>query len=182
MTTATLSGFAKLIKVSRSYITTLRRNGRLVMAGRRVDVDASRKRIKETESGAPQHTAARQHWENERNAPDAPAPEAGNGEQLIPNTRAYWDRRAAAATAEMREIELAKMKGDLIPREDVDFVLKDFGAVWRGLLENLPDRLAPQVYPLTTLEETNAVIVEAAEELQTEMAATMKRRIEEMGK
>ena len=181
MTTATLSGFAKLIKVSRSYITTLRRNGRLVMAGRRVDVDASRKRIKETESGAPQHTAARQHWENERNAPDAPAPEAGNGEQLIPNTRAYWDRRAAAATAEMREIELAKMKGDLIPREDVDFVLRisaPSGAdCWKTCPTASPRRSIrspPSRKPTPSSSRRR--------ELQTEMAATMKRRIEEMGK
>ena len=61
-------------------------------------------------------------------------------------------------------------------------VLNDFGATWRGLLENLPDRLAPQVYPLTTLEETHTAIVEASEELQREMAETMKRRIEGMEK
>lgn len=174
--------FARLQKVSPSYVTALRQAGRLVMVGRKVDVDASRRRIKETESGALPHSAVREHWEKERGAPPAPESESGNGDQLIPNTRAYWDRRAAAAAAEMREIELAKMKGDLIPREDVDFVLKDFGAVWRGLLENLPDRLAPQVYPLTTLEDTRAAILEAAEELQQEMADTMKRRMENFGK
>jgi len=180
-----LAEFARLIKRSPSYVTGLRQAGRLVMRGNKVDVKASKKRIEETESGSRPAVAVREHWENERgqgnDGAEAPPPddsESDNGER----TRAYWDRREAAARAQQRELELAKMKGDLVSREDVDFVLTDFGAVWRGLLENLADRLAPQVYPLTTLEETHTAISEAAEELQREMAETMRRRIEGMGK
>lgn len=189
----TLTEFADLLGVRPSYVTKLKQRGRLVFApgGKKVDVEASRARIKSTEPGAPQNRASRRHWEAQRNkAPEPPLPPSGSPEappaegddDPAPlNSRAYWEQRDAAARAKMREIELAKMKGDLVAREDVDFVLNDFGAVWRGLLENLADRLAPQVFPLTTLEETHTAIAEAAEELQREMAETMKRRIEGMG-
>ena len=190
METVTFSEFAALQGWQKSYVTKLRQAGRLVLVEGRVDVAASKARIHETESGAKQHSAVRRHWKKNRDKtspppenPPAPPPDIEDDDsQNIRGTRAYWDRREAAARAEMREIELAKMKGVLIAREDVDFVLNDFGATWRGLLENLPDRLAPQVYPLTTLEETHTAIVEASEELQREMAETMKRRIEGMEK
>ena len=41
--------------------------------------------------------------------------------------------------------------------------------------------LSPQVYQLKNLEETHAAITEAVDDLQRELAETMKRRIEAMG-
>ena len=187
MPSVTLSEFAKQIGVRPSYVTKLKHAGRLVFAkDGGVDPDASKARIKATEPGAPQNRAARRHFEEQRNKPPAPetqpeVPPPEDPDDAPKNSRAYWERREAAARAEMREIELAEKKGALLKREDVDFVLNDFGAVWRGLLDNLADRLAPQVYPLTTLDETHAAIAEAAEELQREMAETMRRRIEGIG-
>ncbi|MCK7495161.1 MAG: hypothetical protein MZW92_31750 [Comamonadaceae bacterium] len=141
----TLTEFADLLGVRPSYVTKLKQRGRLVFApgGKKVDVEASRARIKATEPGAPQNRAAKRHWEEQRNkAPDAPeapaAPPPDGDDPAHAGSRAYWEQRDAAARAKMREIELAKMKGDLVAWEDVKFTLDDFGAVWRGLLENPP--------------------------------------------
>lgn len=179
-----LSAFARHIGRDKAYVTRLKQAGRLVMTDDdKVEVAASLKRIEETKGRTRPDVAARHQRERDEPAKtEPPTGEEGAGDSTDPNSRAYWDRREAAAKAKLKEIELAKTRGELVLREDVDFVLNDFGATWRGLLDNLADRLAPQVYPLDTLEETHAAITEAAEELQVEMAATMKRRIEGLGK
>lgn len=152
-TTASLSEFAELLGVRPSRVTQLKQAGRLVLTadGKRVRIEASRARIKETESGQPQHAASRRHWQERRNgAPEPetppnetpPTPEDG-GETPIAGTRAYWERREAAARAETREIELAKLKGDLVETAAVRAAGVEAGTVLRAALENLPDHLAP---------------------------------------
>ncbi len=153
-TTASLSRFARLLDRSPSYVTKLKEAGRLVLTenGKRVRVEASLARIKETESGQPQHEASRRHWEGRRGGdsaadpepPNVPAaPPEGDGEAPTANTRAYWERREAAARAETREIELAKLKGDLVETAAVRAVGTEAGTVLRAALENLPDQVAP---------------------------------------
>jgi phage terminase Nu1 subunit (DNA packaging protein) len=180
-TTATLSEFARHIKRSPSYVTKLKQAGRLVLVENEVDVAASIRRIEESASG--RHERGREYQRRQRGEQKTPAGAEGavEGETPGKQTRAYWDNRLAEANAKLKEKELAERDGDLIPRADVDFVLNDYGATLRGLLENTADRLAPQVFPMETLEETHAVLSEAMEELQREMAETMKRRVEGMG-
>lgn len=174
-TTATLSEFAARINRAPSYVTKLKQAGRLVLTedGKRVRVTDSVRRIAETESG--QHERGREYQRKKRGDPPAAGGD-GEDETTGKRNRAYWDNRLAEANAKLKEKELAERTGALVPREDVDFVLNDYGATLRGLLENLADRLAPQVYPLGTLEETHAAISEAIDDLQREMAETMKRR------
>lgn len=181
MTTASLSQFAAIINRAPSYVTKLRQHGRLVLVevdGKRrkvVDVEASKLRIEQTESG--QHERGREYQRGQRGELPPEAAEADSeADAGKRGTRAFHDNRIAAANADMREMEAAKLKGELVDRADVDFVLNDYGATVRGLLQRLADRTAPQVYPLKTLEETHAAIVEAVDELQRELDETMKRR------
>lgn len=175
--TASLSEFAAIINRVPSYVTKLKQSGRLVLDERgKVRVEESKARILETESG--QHERGREYQRGQRGEQE---PQEGEGEDpeadaTKRNTRAFHDNRIAAANADMRELEAAKAKGELVDRADVDFVLNDYGATVRGLLQRLADRLSPQVYPLKTLEETHAAIVEAVDELQRELDETMKRR------
>lgn len=156
-TTASLSEFAELLGVRPSRVTQLKQAGRLVLTddGRRVRVEASRARIKETESGQPQHAASRRRWQERRDG-GAPEPEAppeneappapeDSGEAPTPGTRAYWERREAAARAETREIELAKLKVDLVETAAVRAAGVEAGTVLRAALENLPDQIAPML-------------------------------------
>jgi len=163
MTTATFSKFARILGVSPSYVTKLREDQRLVLTddGKAVQVEASRQRIKETESGRPQHVAGRRKHSARRargaavesgaapSAAPAPAseppsvlPEEG-GETPAIGTRAYWERREAAARAETREIELAKLKGELVETAAVHDAGAEVGTAIRTVLENLADQLAP---------------------------------------
>jgi hypothetical protein len=189
-TTATLSEFARHIKRSPSYVTKLKQAGRLVLVENEVDVAASIRRIEQTESGRRPDVGER-HSQNRGAPPPGPidaGPMAPAGPEPLPDdaaptigSRAYWERVDREEIARMRQMDRRKMEGELVDRADVDFVLNDYGATLRGLLERLADRLSPQVYPLKTLEETHAGITEAVEELQRELAETMKRRVEGMG-
>lgn len=185
---ATFAQFARLLGVGRSYVAKLRDEGRLVLTddGRRVRVAESRRLMAKTETGRRPDVKER-HAEH-RGAdlplppPEDPAPEtAPAAAPDTPDTRAYWERKDREEIARMREMERRQMEGDLVEREAVDFVLNDYGATLRGLLERLADRLSPQVYPLTTLEETHAAISEAVDDLQRELSESMKRRMEGLG-
>jgi hypothetical protein len=190
VTTATLSEFARLLDVQPSYVTKLKQAGRLVLIGNEVDVEASKALIKQTESGR-RPDVGKRHSQN-REAPLPPPsptdadPMGSDAPSLLDDatpqigTRAYWERVDREEIARMRQMERRKLEGELVDRADVDFVLNDYGATLRGLLERLADRLSPQVYPLKTLEETHAAISEAVDDLQRELAESMKRRVEGM--
>jgi phage terminase Nu1 subunit (DNA packaging protein) len=183
--TATLSEFAELLGRSPSYVTKLKQQGRLVLDGKRVKVAASRKLIEQTESGSRPDVKDRHAEQRGEPLPLAPAAEGGelpDDAEPAEGSRAYWERMDRKEIAIMRQMERRKLEGDLVDRADVDFVLNDYGATLRGLLERLADRLSPQVYPLKTLEETHAAISEASDELQRELAETMKRRMQSMEK
>lgn len=155
-TTASFSKFARLQSWSPSYVTKLKEAGRLVLTenGKRVRVEASLARIKETESGQPQHVASRRRQQERRNgatepdvlsADETPSTPEGGVEEPIANSRAHWERREAAARAETREIELAKLKGDLVETAAVRAAGVESGTVLRAALENLPDQIAPML-------------------------------------
>lgn len=140
------SEFARILDVSPSYVTKLRDAGRLVLTddGKKVCVEASRQRIAETESGSPQHVAAREHHAQQRlNLPPSATNDFPAESTPTPGTRADWERREAAARAQLREIELAKMRGDLVETTAVQRAGNEAGGVLRSALENLPDQLAP---------------------------------------
>lgn len=114
--------------------------------------------------------------------------------QWVSNTRtnAHGKRKPAAggyaeargrkesALARMAELRLAQAEGNLIERSSVDFALADLGATLRGLLENLPDRLTPQVFQRQTLAEVHSIISEAGHDVLLELSAAMERRVKEL--
>lgn len=187
MTLENQSQFARRLGHDKAYITRLKQAGRLVMEHDLVNVEASLARIQATQGDRPQ--VAEFHAE-QRELKSMTAPSHGSlgmaGNQSAPGhdlsldkarrVRAISEARIKTAQADQEEMARDKMAGNLIAREDVDFVLRDFGATLSSLLENLADRLAPIVYPLTTLSETHTAIREMAEEIQLEMAETMQRR------
>ena len=53
------------------------------------------------------------------------------------------------------------------------------GATLRSTMENFAGRMAPVVFPLTTLEDTHAALEEAAERVLEEISDAMKRRTQQ---
>lgn len=164
------AAFARqVLKRSPSYVTALLQAGRLVMVGEgkhaQVRVAESLARIAAT-SGARDDVAAR-HAENAGSdmpvgpvSPEnAPAASVSNLVDLR-ERRAEAELRRTLALADQEEMAAAKARGDLIAREDVDGAMKFTGATVRGLLDVLPDQLAPILAPVTSLDEIHAILVD----------------------
>lgn len=187
MTTETQADFARRMEshmgraVNRSTVKRWADAGRIVMDGDKVDVEASLAQLGGTQGGrqdvSDRHTnEADEKATAGRTAPDVAQPAADLSMEKARRVRAVADARKSAAEAEIREMERDRMAGKLIDKEVVDFVINDYGATLRSLMENLAGRIAPVVYPLTTLEETHAAIDEAAEAVLEAMSDAMRRR------
>lgn len=144
------SKFAARIGMTRQYVSKLKQEGRLVMAGKLVDVAASLARIEETQGT--RDDVAQRH-----------ADERGGVITLTEakSLKAISEARRVAALADREEMERDRMAGELIAREDVDAAMKFIGATVRSLLDVLPDQTAPIVTPVTSLEECHALLTEA---------------------
>ncbi len=87
--------------------------------------------------------------------------------------------RKESALAKMAELRLMQAEGTLVLKEDMDFVLTDFGETLRAKLEALPDRLTHAVMAARTQSEIHKTIAAAAHEILNEISETMQRKAEE---
>lgn len=197
MTTESRADFARRMGWARSSVTRAVQDGRVVLAGDLVDVEASLAKIDALASPYAHHMAHAQQLEEARKdkAPTeaavaaamkayAPLPDAEPVEGLealnLRLKRAEADKREHEA--EMARMERETMAGNLIARDDVEFALDDFGATLRNLMDNMADRLAPVVHPLQSIDETHAALAEAAQDvLQTVHDQLKKRAYERRG-
>lgn len=147
--------FAEMHGWSQSYVTALGNSGRLVLSkSGDVMVAESKSLIEETagsrEDVKDRHAAAR-------------GSNSDSGDETaskVRRIRLASEARRAVAVAEQEEMKTAQMRGDLIAREDVDGAMKFTGATVRGLLDVLPDQLAPVLAPVTSLDEIHAILVD----------------------
>lgn len=179
MTTESRAEFARRMGWNRSSVTRAVQDGRVVLAGNLVDVEASLQKIEALAHPAAHHQAHVRQLEEARKAKaegEKPA-EEGIEALNLRLKRAEADKREHEA--EMARMERETMAGNLIAREDVEFALDDFGATLRSLMENLADRLAPVVHPLQSMEETHAALAEAAADVLQTMNESLLKRAQE---
>lgn len=188
MTTETQAQFALRLGCAKSWVTQLKQAGRLVMtADGLVDVEASLARIEATESPDAVHQARARAHADARGGQGGAAPALPTTEPPKPPPESLESigLRLKKAEADKREheAEIARMErerlaGNLVEREVVDYVLADYATTLRSTLEGRADRLAPVLYPLQTLEEYHAAILEADEQVLKEMEEALKRKAE----
>jgi hypothetical protein len=187
VTTESRADFARRMGWNRSSVTRAVKDGRVVLDGDRVDVDASMLKINALASPSAHHRAHAQQLEEDRQRkaseqgaekPNDPEPPGESIEGLNRRLKkAEADKREHEA--DMARMERETMAGNLIAREDVEFALDDFGATLRSLMENLADRLAPLVHPLQSIEETHAALSEAAQDVLQTMHDRLAQRAQE---
>jgi phage terminase Nu1 subunit (DNA packaging protein) len=193
MITESRADFARRMGWNRSSVTRAVQDGRVVLEGDLVDVDASLAKINAMASPSAHHRAHAQQLAEDRYAK---ADATHEGTYPLPNSRVpvtisgesieELNRRLKCAEANKREheadmarMERETMAGNLIAREAVEFALDDFGATLRSLMENWPDRLAPVVQPLQSIEQTHAALAEAAQDVLQTMHEQLARRASE---
>jgi len=184
--------FARLCGVNRSTVNRWLKAGRIEAdAQGRIDPEAAQRLRIATESPMPHHQARKAQFDEARAASgmaeaaiDAPA-----GSQAVDDDPESLEgvgmalKRAMLATqqrkAEILAMDADKMAGTLVDRADVEYVIGDFGAMLRGLLEGLPDRLAGEI--ASHQGNVNAIhksLEDAAREILLAISAQMERRIE----
>ena len=171
MTTATQSEFAAILGKDKSYVTRLKQAGRLVLTAEGlVDVEKSQALIAATAD--PSRVAATEGRQVD-SAP--PRQAAAPGSDAIGNsyqTAKAVNEKYKALTA---KLEYEKASGKLVDAGEVALFAADLAATFRGALEVLPDRLAPELVPLSETEVVRAVLVESFEQVLTDLADKIKK-------
>lgn len=194
--TATFAEFAALLGCKRSYVTELKKAGRLVLTAEgRVDVAASRARIEATRDPskagvAARHAAARTPHTDEAAARaesaaaparEDPAPGAPSDDAAASQGYQHWRERSERARAIAGERENAVAEGRLLDATDVERNLAAAITALRSRLEALPDTLGPQVAAIADEDRVRALLageIEHALEECARMFAAAGRKAE----
>jgi hypothetical protein len=86
------------------------------------------------------------------------------------------ESRRAQAAADREEMERDREAGQLLRRDDVEAAFKFVGAALRGLLDVLPDQLAPVVAPVTDADEVHAQLAQAARDVLVRWGEVIDRQ------
>lgn len=169
--TATFKEFAALLGCRPSYVTQLRKEGRLVLTedGRRVRVAESLARVEATRDPAAQHVAERHAVARAQGAAPA-APEVPSGAEKIGNTyqaaRAVKERYLAMSAKRDYEISI----GRLLEVAAVEAAVADAVTTLRTRLEIMPDILGPQLAGVTDESQARAILAENIEHALEDLA------------
>lgn len=140
MTTETKSQFAKRINRAPSYITELISHGRIVLDGKRVNVEASLALIEKTASGANPAVAARHEAARKGEAPakkDSMSMEAGSRAKFKSMVMHYENQQI--------KIEMMLRRGLRFDLADTRREAQAIGNTMRASIERLIDQSAPRL-------------------------------------
>lgn len=191
----TQAEFARLCGVNRSTVSRWLHNGRISADEHgRIDPVAAQRMREATESPLPHHQARKAQFDEARvtadagegagDAPDASGDADADGEGLgTMGTLGEQLKRVTVQVqrhkAELLAIEIDKAAGALVELAEVQYVLGDFGATLRGLLEGLPDRLSGEI--AAHQGDVNAIhkaLEDAGREMLLAITGQMERRVE----
>lgn len=145
MNAVTQAEFARRIGVGRSYVTALKKSGRLVMNGDLVLVEESMASIARS-NGAPERAAVvTPSFSDSRDKKD------------------HYD-------AELKRIEYEERCGRLVQAEAVQGIVANAAATLRSRLEALPDQLAPQLAATGDEQQIRAMLADAVESALSELS------------
>ena len=157
----TQAEFARIIKASRSYVTQLKKAGRLVLSSRGlVLVNESQAKIKESADPAKDGTLKT-------------IDQVGNSYAAA---RAVKERYQAM----LAKLEYERTTGVLVAKADVELAVSDIVTMFRLACENIPFRAAPELVG-QDLDRIRAVLKQHVNETLNSMANEFERKLEEMG-
>ena len=176
MPTETQAAFARRIKRDPAHVTRLKKAGRLVMDGKRVDVDASLKRIQATESPLARDQATRERFAAQsatqaaEQAKNADGVDVKSDLETIGLEMKRHQAAKLAAEAEISQMERDQMAGKLVDAGEVRAAGIEAGNLVRSKFEALPDRYAPELAAAGDANAVHAILAEAVELALTDIA------------
>lgn len=164
MSLASQSEFAAMMGWSRGYVSQLAGEGRLVMVDGRVDVAASRAMVEATAAGSHPGVTARHSQERAARAAAGAAGAISGASDGVGNGDGGKNAPAADSASggkdhgrlmvrKMREmlmrddrlIDLGLLRGELMPRGEMDHLWHGLGVGQRAGLEAMIERLSPRL-------------------------------------
>lgn len=169
------SEFASLMGWDRSYVTKLKKSGRLVLDDRgNVLVEASKQRIEETSD--PNRDDVKQRWGKERGNDPAPKQNDSIGNSYQ-QARAVKERYQALHA----KLEYEEASGQLIKKSDVDAAVADVVTMFRQAMEQIPFRTSPELVG-KDLEAIRAILKQDMNAALSGMEREFTTRIERISK
>lgn len=171
----TQADFARRLGVNRSTINRHIAAGRLVMVGKRIDVEPSLARLAQT-TGTRPDVAARHAAARGQTVVADPALPADAADGLVAERASY---KAAALQYENDQIklEMALRSGARLPLSDVKREAVALGATLRAALERLIDQSAPRLAITTSPAERAALIENALARVRKTVRAEYPRAL-----
>lgn len=176
-----LKAFADHIGCKPSYITALKKAGRLVLTedGKQVRVAESIARIEATRDPSMAGVAARHAQARGAELAAAQQPEAGQGmaADRVAETEKVGNTYQAARAVKERFLALAAKRdyevsmGKLMPAEDVRHAIANAITVLRNDLENIPDSVAPVLASETDEARVRVLLADEIEHALSNLAS-----------
>lgn len=160
MTAVKAIEFARMMNVNRSTVSRYKRDGRLVFTGDGlVDVDASKRRLKET-ADPNRDDVVQRHIKAKGMEP----------EEIDEATEKYQESRAKKEKylALQAKADYEKSIGELIKREQVELDWANVAEILRSSFERLPDMLSGELAAETDYNRVHAILVENIESILKE--------------
>ena len=167
--------FAQHIGVSEPYVTRLKKAGRLVMEGRRIDVERSKRRIADTRDPARQDVVDRHKAAKRQKGTPPPADDSAERKESLSYASAR--ARRETALAEAAELDLLARKGDLCQVADVERAIAALATQVRSRFERLADRLAPEVAALADEQKVRTFILGEIDDVLDSLADDSGRTV-----
>lgn len=133
--------FAAHLGKTRAHVAHLKNDGRLVMNGDQVDVEATMKLIEDTSDPSKAGVVARHEQEREQKQNNPMDSQQGLAGSAYQQARAMREKYAAMQA----KLAYEKEVGLLLEANGVRLAVADGDAIIRNRLEALPDILAPQL-------------------------------------
>lgn len=187
----TPKALAEHFGVSRSTVTRWIQRGRVALDEQGlIDADMAAVLLRRTQALAPQHQARIAAHDMQRQARGLGLPADGQEQAAAPwmpdadDVAARYKAamaREREAKAELAAMEVDRLAGLLLDRQEVDFVLADLGNTLRIKLEQAEDVLTEAVLPLRgDAAAIRQAVRETLREVLDDLAELMKRRMQEV--
>jgi hypothetical protein len=172
--------FARLIGVERSYVTALKKAGRLVLnAIGNVLVEESRRRIAETadpgKSGVVERHARNREEQNatvgQKNLPKTESDSSDGDEPVASPDYQAARARKELANAQLAEMEVREKAGELFDAAEAIAIVADAGAVFRTTLDARRPLLVSQLAMMADESEIRIFLEEQDEHLLADLSA-----------
>lgn len=179
MTTESKSQFAKRINRAPSYITELISHGRIVLDGKKVNVEASLERIAQTASGANPAVSARHEAARKVEAKPRKKREAAD---VVPGSRQHFEREIQSIKNKHKELNFDLVLGKRFSIGDVRREALGLGNTLRATVERLIDQTAPRLSVMQDKTLRHALLQDELKTLRTVIKAEFPRAMRRLKK